>query len=325
MTRRLIRLPEMGLVLHGRTLTDLAEPFLGHLSFVRRRSPHTVNAYRSDIEDFLRFAARVPLVLPSEVRPQHIEFYLGCLVEEGRSASTANRRLHALRSLWAWMEREEIVTKNPAAKCYLLPLEKRIRDYLRQHEQNRVLTTLSARTDLLGRRDHTLVATALLTGLRCDELAKLQLTHVDLEAGTLHVVQGKGSKDREAILVPPLIAVIRAYLQETRRDLLGGGTRISPWFFVKVGPWSFTQKAGEPMTSRGIWRLVQSAVTPIIGRPVHPHMLRHSFGSLLHARGGDISMIQTAMGHANPRTTMLYTHVATDRMRADMTRLLGSQ
>jgi site-specific recombinase XerD len=325
MTRRLIRLPEMGLVLHGRTLTDLAEPFLGHLAFVRRRSPHTVKAYRSDIEDFLRFAARVPLVFPSEVRPQHIEFYLGCLVEEGRSASTANRRLHALRSLWDWMEREEIVTKNPAAKCYLLPLEKRIRDYLRQHEQDRVLTTLSARTDLLGRRDHALVATALLTGLRCNELANLQLVHVDLEEGVLSVVRGKGNKDREVPLVPSLISILGRYLGETRRDLLGGGTRISPWFFVKAGPWSFTEKAGEPMSSRGIWKLVQASITPIIGRPGHPHMLRHSFGAKFSARGGDIGILQTAMGHASPRTTMLYAHVATDRMRADMTRLLDQQ
>ena len=73
-TDRLLRLPDMDLV-HGRTLIGLAEPFLSHLAFVRRRSVHTVNAYRSDLEDFLRFAARVPLVHPGEVRFQHIEFY----------------------------------------------------------------------------------------------------------------------------------------------------------------------------------------------------------------------------------------------------------
>lgn len=307
---------------HGRTLAQLAEPFLAWFAFVRRRAVHTVNAYRSDPEDFLTFAAQVPLTHPGEVRPQHIEFYLGRLIEQGRSARTANRRLHALRSWWRWMERERVVTENPAAQCYLLPVPKHLPDYLSVQEQDRVLTTLATRTDLLGRRDYALVATALLTGLRCDELAKLQLAHVDLEAGVLRVVQGKGSKDREVPLVPSLISVLRAYLAGTRRDLLGGGTRVSPWLFVKVGPWSVTQKAGEAMTSRGIWRLVRAALSPIVGRPVHPHTLRHSFGSRLHARGGDLGMIQTAMGHASPRTTMIYAHVASDRMRADMTRLL---
>lgn len=79
---------------------------------------------------------------------------------------------------------------------------------------------LAARTDLLGRRDYALVATALLTGLRCSELANLELTHVDLDGCVLRVVEGKGQKDRELPIVPRLEAILRRYLADVRPPLV---------------------------------------------------------------------------------------------------------
>ena len=65
------------------------------------------------------------------------------------------------------------------------------------------------------------------------------------------------------------------------------------------------------------------AVVPIIGRPVHPHMLRHSFASRLRENGADLQLIQEALGHANINTTTMYAHISTNKRRQDLARLLA--
>src|SRR5262249_6115564 len=110
------------------------------------------------------------------------------------------------------MVREEITDRNPAMDVFLLPVGKKLPKYLTLLEQDRVLAELSRRRDLVGQRDHALVATGLLAGLRCSELSSLGVTHVDLEAGVLRVVQGKGGRDRELPIAPQLEAVLGPYL-----------------------------------------------------------------------------------------------------------------
>jgi site-specific recombinase XerD len=197
--------------------------FLKWLSFVRQRRENTVRSYGEDLKTFLRFCESEPVGLskPDDVRFQHLEFYLGWLQKErGLKASSANRHLHALRTFWGWMVREEITTRNPAAQVFLLATQKKLPSYLSIAEQEQALAALATRTDLLGRRDYALVATALLTGLRCSELANLQLAHLDLDAGVLRVVNGKGQKDRELPVIPRLAAILRAYLVEVRTPLV---------------------------------------------------------------------------------------------------------
>jgi integrase len=103
---------------------------------------------------------------------------------------------------------------------FLLKVPRKLPNYLSIPEQEQALRALATRTDLMGRRDYALVATALLTGLRCSELANLELSHVDLDAGVLRVVEGKGQKDRELPVIPRLEAILRGYLAEVRPPLV---------------------------------------------------------------------------------------------------------
>jgi integrase/recombinase XerC len=82
------------------------------------------------------------------------------------------------------------------------------------------------------------------------------------------------------------------------------------------------RRAGQALLGRSIWHLIHRAVVPIIGRPVHPHMLRHSFAHRLYERGGDLQLIQESMGHASINTTTIYTHLTTNRQRQELARLL---
>jgi len=367
----LVRVAPASLARQGRTLGELVPGFLQWFALVRRRSPHTVYNYGKDLQSFLRFCEQANLREPEAVTFRHVEFYLGWLqTARGLKPRSANRHLHALRTFWTYLIREGLATGNPGANTFMLPTRTPLPGYLTVPEQERVLTTLAADPSLLGRRDYALVATALLTGLRCAELAALQVAHVDLEAGRLRVVNGKGGKDRELPLIPRLVAILRGYLDDVRPALINRpiGTLVretphGPWALVQAvkgrsvyrglhtrdraeaerfraaliplpapPPFVFinacatngyrARRAGLALSPKTIFALVRRAVAPIIGRPVAPHMLRHSFASRLRENGADLQLIQEALGHANINTTTMYAHLTTNRRRQELARLL---
>jgi len=371
-----------------RTLADYAPLFLRWLGFVRQRRENTVRSYGEDLKRFLGFCAEADLSKPGDVTFRHIEFYLGLLQTRGLKASSANRHLHCLRSFWRWMLREGLATSNPAADVFLLPTHKTLPRYLTIPEQEQALAALARDPSPLGRRDYALVATALLTGLRCAELSNLQLGHVDLEAGVLRVVNGKGQRDRELPLVARLAAILRPYLEETRPALVGRPLGcLSRWPVSRYGLGSNQWRVVPPRAPRGKWKLeskvegrhvshtieassreeaerqradliplpppppfvfvnahakggfrvrraglalgpktifalVRRAVAPLIGRPVAPHMLRHSFASRLRENGADLQDIQEALGHSVITTTTMYAHLTTRRQREKLAEYL---
>ena len=179
----------------NRTLAEYAPVFLKWLGFVRQRRENTVLSYGEDLKTFLRFCEQAGLSKPDEVTFRHLEFYLGWLQAERRlKATSANRHVHALRTFWKWMVRDEITVRNPAVDVFLLPTHKKLPGYLSTPEQEQVLGALAQDPTPLGFRDYALVATGLLTGLRCSELSHLQLGHLSLDAGILRVVEGRGGR-----------------------------------------------------------------------------------------------------------------------------------
>jgi site-specific recombinase XerD len=225
----------------NRTLAEYAPVFLNWLGFVRQRRENTVRSYGEDLKTFIRFCEEAELSKPDEVSFRHLEFYLGWLQKErGLKATSANRHLHALRTFWQWMGREEITMKNPAADVFLLPTHKKLPGYLSVPEQEQLLEALAQDPTPLGFRDYALVATGLLTGLRCSELSHLQLGHLDLDAGILRVVEGKGRKDRELPIIPRLEQILRPYLAVTRAGLLAlpAGYIVAPRQKYRERSWS---------------------------------------------------------------------------------------
>ncbi len=320
--------PAAGVLARPATLAHQIPVFLRWFQFTRGRSAHTVAAYGFDLASFLAFAEPAGLERAEDVTFRHLEFYLGWLqTERGTSARTANRHLGALRAFWRFLTREGLATTNPAADTFKLPEHRALPEYLSRAERTRVLRTLAAREDLarpagLRARRHR-----ALTGLRCGELAALRLADVDLEAGVLRVLHGKGDKPRELPVVPrpgghprrlprggaagarePAGREARAASAPSpRAGRPPGRAGVS----VNAHPGALT---GAPrparLGGRGIWHLVRRAVEPIVGRHVHPHMLRHSFASHLRENGADLQIMQEALGHASINTTTMYAHLA---------------
>ncbi len=326
----LIRLAPANIADSSRTLRELVPRFLRWFEFVRLRRPNTVQNYGHDLRAFLAFCERAELSTPDQLTFRHVEFWMGLMQQEGGLAPrSCNRHLHSLRAFWRWLRREGATATDPTADVSPLPVQKTLPGYLTVPEQEKVLTALSRESTWLARRDYALVATALLTGLRCSELANLQVAHVDLEAGRLRVVEGKGQKDRELPIIPRLDAVLRGYLEGVRPQLVGRPVGKKPppstqYVFVNAHHTGAQRlrRAGQSLLGRTIFSLVRRAVAPIIGRPVHPHMLRHSFASRLRENGADLQLIQEALGHASITTTTMYAHLTTNKRRQELARLL---
>lgn len=301
-------------------LEQLSRQFLAWLKI--RRSAKTVETYAVALELFCEFTADRGIEIAADVDHQAVEQFLAWLLDRGVSPKTVNNRLAALRSFWRWMRRNGITLSNVPADCERLPMRKSLPRYLSIEDTEKFLAGLAARPGAVARRDEAIIATALLAGLRCSELVGLRLADVNLKDNILRVV-GKGDKEREFPIVPRLAKLLNAYLQETRQLLLEPTPLTgSEWFFVSANPTreaSGAKRAGRAVGAQlgrhafnGQLRKISREV---LGRHVHPHMLRHSFASRLRERGADLQLIGEALGHESIDTTQIYAHLATSHRR----------
>ena len=140
-------------------------------------------------------------------------------------------------------------------------------------------------------------------GLRISEVTALKISDIDSQRMTLHVEQGKGRKDRYAMLSPALLTILRAWWQEGHAKglMLNGG-----WLFPGQNP-------VNPITARHLSRAIRAAaVDAEMDKRVTMHLLRHSYATHLLEQKVDIRVIQVLLGHSKLETTSLYTQVATD-------------
>ena len=290
--------------------------FLVHLASERRLSPHTVRAYRRDLEDFL---ARITARRGREPRPNDLN------LREIRSdladlfgavqASTLARKLSALRSLGEFMRQEGSVADNEA-KLVRRPRQRpRLPVALPVEDIGPMIDGEGHAPGPLGLRDRALLEVLYGAGLRVSECAALDLDHLVWSGAdlTLRVVEGKGGKDRIVPLGSAGAAALRAWLA-VRSGLLAADAEVSAKTGTKGqakrgGP-VFLGRRGARISTRTIRELVYRRCLATGARTrVGPHGLRHSFATHLLESGCDLRSIQRMLGHASLSTTQRYTHL----------------
>ncbi len=151
----------------------------------------------------------------------------------------------------------------------------------------------------LSDRDRLIMRVLRFHGLRVSELVNLRVEYVDLESGVIHVIEGKGSKDRN-------LPIPRRFRPELEAWI---GTRRDGYVFPGRFP-------NRPLTDRAVRYLIDDAATRAGIKHTHPHMLRHTYASTLLDRGADLRQVQELLGHASIATTQIYTHVSVERLRS---------
>ena len=281
-------------------LGEAVQAFLGHLEGERNLSPHTVRAYRSDLEQFSAFIGRsAGHVQLADIDHLVIRSYLSSLHQAGISKTTSGRKLAALRTFFRYLCREGVLPQNPARVLLSPRTEKRIPTRLEEAE-------VAAVVELEGdapsaRRDRAILELLYATGIRCAELVAVDLAEVDMTGRLLRVL-GKGRKER---LVP-----FGAAAQRALEEYLATRVRLRP----RSGA-LFVGRNGGRLTDRSIRRLLRRRVLAVALRQrVSPHTLRHAFATHLLERGADLRSIQELLGHSSLSTTQRYIHVSAKQL-----------
>jgi integrase/recombinase XerD len=280
--------------------------FRDHLALERRLSERTVSAYADDAAQYGRFLSGQRLTDPARVRPADVERFLAT---GGWAASTAARKIAAIRAFHEFLRRRGAAGENPALSVRPPRRSRPLPDVLTV-EQVEALLAAPRGEGTHAVRDRALLELAYATGLRASELTGLRLEEVDLEEG---LVRCRGKRQRERI-VPfgskARDAVVR-YLDRARGALLRDRSERA----------LFLTRFGRPFTRMGYWKLLQGhARAAGIEQALSPHTLRHSCATHLLEGGCDLRVVQEFLGHRSIETTQIYTHLDRNYLREVHTR-----
>ena len=286
-----------------RPFGDLVLDFLAYLELERGLSRNTLEAYRTDLQQFgvwLDNQGHSAL----EVTHTQLTEFIGQLGtgERGKgkavAPATVQRKVACLRSFYRHLRREEILEHDPTAELRAPRSAHKLPQVLSRAEVKRLLEAPRG-TEPRSLRDRALLELMYACGLRASEAIGLDVADVDLEDGVLRA-EGKGSKERLVPVGREAVSAVRVYVERGRPRLVGdrAETRL------------FVNSRGTGLTRQGLYKIVQrhAASAGLAGR-MSPHTLRHTFATHLLAGGCDLRSVQEMLGHADIATTQIYTHL----------------
>jgi integrase/recombinase XerC len=272
-----------------------AEQFLRSLR-ERNASRHTLRAYTNDLA---RFAEYVGSDAWSEIDHVRIRGFLSHLYEQGLSKTSVARALAALRSLYRWLAREGVVEQNPAALVATPRLPKKLPRVPTIEEMNTVLDAAMPECSAFPERDRLILELLYGCGVRNSELVGVNLDDIRWSNEAI-LVRGKGKKERYVPFGESARAALAAYLPLRQQAVARQATRAL-----------LVNRRGARLTSRSVGRIVkQIAVARGLSPDVHPHTLRHAFGTHMLEEGADLRAIQEMLGHERLSTTQRYTQLS---------------
>ena len=278
--------------------------YVRYLEAERHASPYTVRNYTHDLRHFLEFLNAQKVATLEEVDRHLLRRYIASLQEKGFEKASVARKMSALRSFYRYLMQENIISANPLLTVSSPKLEKRLPAFLSNDEVTRLLEAPDSATPQ-GQRDRAMLELFYASGLRVSEMARLDLSNIDLEAREIRV-WGKGSKERMVLMGQPAAFALGLYIREGRRQLLGKSRSEA----------LFINRYGKRLSERSLQKIISRyAVKAGLDKRVFPHMLRHSFATHLLDGGADLRVVQELLGHANLTSTQIYTHLTQTQAR----------
>ncbi len=280
--------------------------FLSHLALEKRMSPHTVAAYRRDLECLAAFCDRRRHGRWDSLQNAHLRSFAAAEHAGGLSPRSVQRRLSAARTFFGYLQRERRSIHNPALEVRAPKLKKRLPATLDADQMARLLDFRA--DDALSVRDKAIMELFYSSGLRLSELVSLDLAALDLADRTVRVT-GKGNKTR----IVPIGKQARAALEQwlVHRKQLASGPRAAQVAAPDPGCTAvFLGRNGRPLSVRSVQlRVAAWARRRGLNVHLHPHMFRHSFATHLLESSADLRAVQELLGHADISTTQVYTHL----------------
>jgi integrase/recombinase XerC len=306
--------------LPGTTLDSLASDYLRVLANERGASAHTLRAYDRELHGFTAYIAECygKDQGPESIAHTHIRAYLGTLYDRGLAKASAARALAAIRGWFKWLARTGHVEQNVASLVATPRLPKHLPRVPSIEQMNRVVESVAEDAASWPARDTAILELLYGCGIRNAELTGLNLEDIHW-ANEAILIHGKGQKQRYVPLGDAAAQALRTYLAERSARLAAGGGSggfSTPALLLNLQLRGLAKPGGQArLTTRSVGRIVKRiAVLRGLSADVHPHTLRHAFGTHLLEEGADLRAIQELLGHERLSTTQRYTQLTTAQL-----------
>ena len=273
----------------------------------RNTSRHTLKHWELYLRYFVSWCDERGLTRPAEITRPILERYQRHLFLKRKkngaplSATTQASRVTPIRKWFRWLTRNNRILYNPAADLDLPKVEERLPEHVLTIEEVERVLNLPDTTTPLGVRDRAMLETLYSTGIRRMEIIGLQQRDVDYERGTLMVRQGKGKKDRMIPIGDRALAWVGRYRDEVRPELAIAGD--DGTLFLTV--------TGQAFSDNRMTQMVRNHVRAAgLGNIGSCHLFRHAMATQMLENGADVRFIQAMLGHADIKTTQVYTRVS---------------
>ncbi|MGD0942021.1 MAG: tyrosine-type recombinase/integrase [Terracidiphilus sp.] len=301
-------------------LDALISAYIRVLVNERGASTHTLRAYRRELDSFAAWIATQygAAQTPESIEHTHIRAYLGTLYDRGLSKASAARALAAIRSWFKWLARTGHLEQNAASLVATPKLPRHLPRVPSIEQLNRVVDSVRSDAASWPTRDTAILELLYGCGIRNAELTGLNLDDIHW-ANEAILIRGKGQKQRYVPLGDAAAQALRAYLAERAARLAAaseGRGLATPALFVSLQLRGLGKPGHEArLTTRSVARIVKRiAILRGLSADVHPHTLRHAFGTHLLEEGADLRAIQELLGHERLSTTQRYTQLTTAQL-----------
>lgn len=283
----------------------LTEDFLNYFQTERNKSDLTVSSYKVDLEEFEKFFDSLyEGITWTNVDESVVREWVVYLMEHDHMKPTSvNRKLSALRSFFRYLQRRQLIDRNPMARVTGPKKQKVLPAFVREGDMDQLLGQLDEDDSYEGVLAKTAIQMLYLTGMRRAEVLSLCDGDVDFVNRQIKVT-GKRNKQRLVPFGNELEEQLRLYLN-ARSEQFGIG-------FDHL----LINKKAEPLTPGQLTRLVKAELSTVtMQQKRSPHVLRHTFATAMLNNGADLSAIQKLLGHASLATTQIYTHVSFEELK----------
>jgi integrase/recombinase XerC len=303
-------------------LAAFIDQYLRVLANERGSSEHTLRAYRRELMNYAIYMREQHPAISRVTQIEHLQIrsYLGSLLQRGLSKASTARALAAIRSWFKWLARAGHVEQNVASLVATPKLPKHLPRVPSIEQMNRVVESVDDDAASWPARDRAILELLYGCGIRNAELTGLNINDINWGNEAI-LVRGKGQKQRLVPLGDAAALALRAYLAERSARLsakYGEKAPSTPALFLSLQLRGLGKPGGEGrLTTRSVGRIVKRvAVLRGLSADVHPHTLRHAFGTHLLEEGADLRAIQELLGHERLSTTQRYTQLTTSQLEA---------
>lgn len=276
--------------------------FLEYLAYEKKYSPHTISAYKNDLETFQLFCTTNYQCSLLEVNYSIIRSWIVSLVKTQISNRSINRKVSSLKTFYKFLLKTKQKKSNPLANHKALKVPKQVQVPFSEKEINEVLDEVIVANDFESFRNKLLIEILYTTGMRRSELINLKINDLDFSNKTIKVL-GKRNKERYLPLLPAILNTYKKYMQFRAE--------------IKTNqPYLLLTKSGKKIYNTLVYRVINTYFSKVSTKAKKsPHIIRHSFATHLLNHGADLKAVKELLGHSSLASTQIYTHSSLGKLK----------